>query len=363
MKNTEKAAPLYTILGSINKDSQLKIRVIPLTRAKQKDAVWIYPSGEGNKHIPVSDLNKITSNTNSIYFYQGYCHKSKITELSKRIKTMFAGETMVKETLKSVSAVKSKLSPATLPSVKEVIQKPAVVQKQTEPVVQEKIIPSVQVQEPIISASGKKMSKPDQADIQAVRSILSGNKKEFSVIYKRYYPIVLHKYSSSLKFNQELAEDLTADLFMKIYQLLGSYKENYTFNSWITRVANNHLLDYIRKQKLQTVSIDMGVSSERMNNEDAPSIAINVKEEGVLNPEDSILSEEKTEYVQAAIEGLDENCRSAIKMYFYEDKSYVEIAEIMKMPLGTLKNIIFRAKDKLKSAMKRDKNVLAVVLN
>jgi RNA polymerase sigma-70 factor (ECF subfamily) len=213
------------------------------------------------------------------------------------------------------------------------------------------------------SASGKKISKIDQDDINAVAAVLAGQKERYAVIYKRYYPIILQKFSSSLKFNKELAEDIAADLFTKVFQNLSGYKPKYTFNSWITRVAKNHLVDYVRKQKLDTVSLDAGVSSEKMRNEDSNSAVMEVKDDGVLNPEESILSQERNECIKNAVANLDDNCREVIKKLFYEDKSYVEIANEMNIPLGTLKSIVFRAKSKLKSMLEADKRALAVVMN
>jgi RNA polymerase sigma-70 factor (ECF subfamily) len=345
-KKATPAAPLYTVLGSVNKQSELKIRVIPLTRAKQKGSVWIYPAGDGNKSIPVVDLNKVNAcEEKSIYSYRGYCFKSRVNTLTQLIKSIHAGQTLVKVATKASAPV------IKVPAVKKLASAPVVIPKESKQPVA------------ITSASGKLMSKLDQADIDAVAAVLAGHKEKFELIYKRYYPIILQKFSSNLKFNKELAEDLTADLFVKVYNSLHKYTVKYTFNSWISRVAKNLLVDYVRKQKLDTVSMDAGASSERMRNDGEDSLRIEMRDNGILNPEESILSLEKEAYVKAAIELLDENCRKAITMLFYEDKSYVDIAEEMNMPLGTLKNIIFRAKIKLKAMMESDKKVLAVVMN
>jgi RNA polymerase sigma-70 factor (ECF subfamily) len=213
-----------------------------------------------------------------------------------------------------------------------------------------------------MSASGRVFSKSEQQDIQAVHDILAGQTQKFEVIYKHYYPIILQNYTLNLKFDKDLAEDLTADLFIKVFQSLNKYKIQYTFNSWITRVAKNFLIDYTRKLKLETVSMDAGASSEKMKNESSDSIKIDVCDEGE-NPEEVIMSAEKRSCLEAAMNKLDGNSREAINKYFFEEKSYIEIAEDMDMPLGTLKNIIFRAKLKLKNILEMDKKALAVVLD
>lgn len=210
------------------------------------------------------------------------------------------------------------------------------------------------------TVTGRSFSKNEQQDVDAVAAVLAGQKEKFAVIYKRYYPIILQSYSLKLKFDRALAEDIASELFVKIYQSLHKYKVQYTFNSWITRVAKNFLVDYIRKQKLETVSIDAGVSSDKMRNEDSDSVTLDIKDAG-FNPEEKITAEERSSCIINAINSLDANLREAVKKYYFEEKSYVEIAEEMGMPLGTLKSLIFRAKEKIKLALVANKQSLEVV--
>jgi RNA polymerase sigma-70 factor (ECF subfamily) len=329
-KNLKPVAPLYTVIGSINNDSVLNVRVIALTKAKEKDSIWSYPSTGGTKHVSASDLNKVLPemNPDSIYKYRGYCTNATISQLVEMVKSSHIG---------AGSQVAAEIIPVTVPA-------PAPVNK----VKSEKTV------------TGRTFSKNEQQDVDAVAAVLAGQKEKFAVIYKRYYPIILQSYSLKLKFDRALAEDIASELFVKIYQSLHKYKVQYTFNSWITRVANNFLVDYIRKQKLETVSIDAGVSSDKMRNEDSDSVTLDIKDAG-LNPEEKITAKERSSCIINAINSLDANLREAVKKYYFEEKSYVEIAEEMGMPLGTLKSLIFRAKEKIKLALVANKQSLEVV--
>lgn len=200
----------------------------------------------------------------------------------------------------------------------------------------------------------------DQADIDAVNAVLAGKKEKFAIIYKRYYAIILQKYSSRLKFNNDLAEDLTAEVFVRVFENMHKYQPHYTFNSWITRVSNNFLIDYVRKQKLETVSMNTGFASDKMKNDDIDFV-FDVRDEDSAAPDDHLIIGQRNEYMEKALSKLDEPYRAVVNKRFYEEKSYDEIAHEMGMTLGTVKSIIFRAKDKLKEIITADKVMLAAV--
>lgn len=204
----------------------------------------------------------------------------------------------------------------------------------------------------------------DQADIDAVNAVLAGKKEKFAIIYKRYYAIILQKYSSRLKFNNDLAEDLTAEVFVRVFENMHKYQPHYTFNSWITRVSNNFLIDYIRKQKrkknLETVSMNTGFASDKMKNDDIDFV-FDVRDEDYAAPDDNLILGQRTEYMEKALSQLDEQYRVVVNKRFYEEKSYDEIAHEIGMTLGAVKSIIFRAKDKLKDIITSDKVMLVAV--
>lgn len=336
-----KAAPLYSVYGTFNKAKKLNVRVISLTRAVKKGDVWVYPSTNGNKSVLVNNLNQVSFINN---IRVGYCLKSGINKLVAAVNASHAranaGESC------NIPSKKAEVINVNSSAKVRVPIKPKPVSNV-----------SIAVELPI----KKSFSAIDKADIEAVNAILSGHKEQFTVIYKRYYPIINFKYSSSLKFNKELADDLTADLFVKVYNNLDSYKPNFTFNSWITSVAKNLLIDYVRKPKLDTVSINQGVASEQMKNDDSAPILVDMRDES-FNPEEDIIFQQKSTILKEHVKNLDNTCREIITMLYFEEKSYSEIADETGLSLGSVKSIIFRAKAKLKSMISEDKSTLAALV-
>ncbi|HWY33550.1 MAG TPA: sigma-70 family RNA polymerase sigma factor [Nitrosopumilaceae archaeon] len=342
-KKTLKSAPLYLVLGTISKGTELNIRVMPLTRAVRKDKNWVYPSEGGNKTVPVKSLNQVE---NSIKGFKGYCLKSYIGKLVSSVKSLHAAP------VKKAKKIASVKTPA---SISVIIASPFM---STPAPVAVKVVAPVKLVSPV---TNKEYHQRDQEDIEAVNEILAGNKNKFAILYKRYYANINYKYSSSLRFNKELADDLTADLFVKVYENLHNYKPNYTFNSWITRVAKNFLIDYIRKPKLDTISIDAGISSEKMKNESAESMTIDVCDDSALTPEESFIASQKTELLQNVLNSIDSKCREVINLRFFDDKSYEEIAEQLEMSMNSVKSIIFRSKAKLKELVSANKVMMAAI--
>jgi len=368
MKNTGKIsaiklAPLYSLMGKVKND-KLNVRVFPLTKAMRKGKDWSYPSKSGakkisNDRIGIVDILNL-SGENIVFL--GYCLKSGINSLNKLIEVTFASSKeknykinkLVKPAKSSTVTPEKEVKPV----LKEVLTKPEEVLTVTEV---EQIIEEVATKEN--SVATKVFSKIDQEDINAVNEILSGKKEKFSVLYKRYYAIINYKYTSSLKFDKDLADDLTAELFVRVFEKLHQYKPTFTFNSWISRIASNFLIDYTRKKRLETISLSAGVSSEKMRNEGDEYSSFDVKDDGTLNPEEILITEQKKSLINKAVNKLGENCRIIMNKRFVEEKSYNEIAEELNIPLGTIKATIHRGKSELKSIIKANRNVFESVLS
>lgn len=359
MKNTGKtleikSAPLYSILGRV-RNEELNVRIIPLTRAKQKGDVWSYPADVGTKTIENKSIGtvQVCDFGNNNIVYNGFCTELGISKLFKLVKSTYNSH------FKSVSPIIKEVKVPVITKIEAVIAKIEVA-----PVV--KTISEIEViitkneNAPIVT---KVFSKRDQEDIDAVNAILSGKKEHFSILYKRYYAIINFKYSSSLKFNKDLADDLTADLFVKVYEKLHKYKPTFTFNSWISRFATNFLIDYTRKKSLNTISLDAGFSNEKMRNEDTEFAGSFDAKDNELNPEEILITGQKNVLVGNAINSLSDNCRITMEKRFLEEKSYNDIAIEMGVSVNTIKSNIFRSKAKLKTIVETNKNILESVLS
>lgn len=170
------------------------------------------------------------------------------------------------------------------------------------------------------------------------------------------YSELMSKYQKPLYFhvlkmvkNHEQVEDLVQEAFVKAFENLNSYNKNYAFSTWLYRITTNHTIDYLRKKKLKTVSMDEPIKTK----EGEMSMQISGKAE----TDRKIIKKQRSEIIKKAINDLPEKYRKVIEMRHLEELSYQEISENLDLPLGTVKAHIFRAREMLYKALKdkRDK--------
>lgn len=148
--------------------------------------------------------------------------------------------------------------------------------------------------------------------------------------------------------DRALAEDLAQEAFVRAFNAISSYKPSYKFSNWILKIANNHTIDHLRKKKLDTVSIDG--SPHASNSEEASRTRLVIASEDE-NPHEYVEHRELGGQIEQAIGTLREEYRTAILLRHVEGYAYEEIAEIMEVPLGTVKTYIHRARGELKEQL------------
>ena len=144
--------------------------------------------------------------------------------------------------------------------------------------------------------------------------------------------------------DRELAEDLAQEAFVRAFHNLRRYDPSYKFSSWLFKVAYNLTIDHLRKKRLDTVSIHGSPAAVTSELQEATSIVL---ESGDERPDEELDSRDIGSEIESAIAGLREEYRSAILLRHVEGRSYEEIAEIMDVPLGTVKTYIHRARKEL----------------
>lgn len=174
----------------------------------------------------------------------------------------------------------------------------------------------------------------ERTDYDLVRECMEGNTESFSDLVSRYKKLVYSVVCKFAKDNEE-AEDLSQEVFIKIYKSLGRYSPEFRFSTWTVKVATNICLDFARKKKLNYVSIDEFENTVGDDN----------------SPEDMLLQKEKVLNVRAAIDSLPEIYRTPIVLYHHKGMSYKEIAEALGKPVSIVKNRIFRARNTLKESL------------
>ncbi|WP_103664794.1 RNA polymerase sigma factor [Gracilimonas amylolytica] len=195
----------------------------------------------------------------------------------------------------------------------------------------------------------KNASASSLEDDALVSEALAGREDSYSKLVDKYQKPLYFHIRKMIK-EVELVDDLVQEVFMKAFHNLNSYSNEYAFSTWIYRIATNHTIDYLRKKKLQTLSIDQPYKTKDGDME------IQLPDES-FSTDEPVMKKERKAIVQEAIDDLPEKYRLVIEMRHMEEKSYQEIAEILDLPLGTVKAHIFRARELLYKALidKRDK--------
>jgi RNA polymerase sigma factor (sigma-70 family) len=183
-----------------------------------------------------------------------------------------------------------------------------------------------------------------QEDKRLIEQALQGNEKAFESLLKKYRNLV---FSIMLKMvrNKQEAEDLTQEAFMKAFSSLSTFNDEFAFSTWLMKIASNNCIDFLRKRKLKTYSIH-----EPINYKDE-KIEIDIPDHDA-GPERILIQGERSRMIEEAINELPERYRYVVILRHKEEKSYEEIAEIMNLPLGTVKAQIFRAREILNKKLK-----------
>ena len=172
-------------------------------------------------------------------------------------------------------------------------------------------------------------------DIWYIERVLKGDTQCFSHLVDKYKDIV---YSIALKVlrNNEDAEEMAQESFIKAYKSLNTFKGTAKFSTWLYRITYNNCISEVRKKKLKFVSTDdiqISDEPEEMNFDDIPE-------------------ENRAKYVKAALDKLPEEEYTIILLYYFEDKSVEEIGQITKLSESNVKVKLFRARKKLNSILK-----------
>lgn len=145
--------------------------------------------------------------------------------------------------------------------------------------------------------------------------------------------------------DREKSEDLAQETFIKVLNALDRYDPAFKFSSWIFKIAHNTALDHLRKKEPQTLSLHGSPNAETAAEIEASTLDPVSTEE---NPEEFTASRELGGHIEAAVAKLRPEYRTAIVLCHVEGRPYEEIAEIMAVPLGTVKTYIHRARHELK---------------
>jgi RNA polymerase sigma-70 factor, ECF subfamily len=180
-------------------------------------------------------------------------------------------------------------------------------------------------------------------DQQVVRLARDGSERAYRELIGRYQRPVFSLIYRLVR-DREKAEDLAQDTFIKVLNAIDRYNPEFKFSSWIFKIAHNTSLDHLRRKTPETLSLD---GSPHARTESEIEASVITPESGDANPEQFTLNRELGSQIEGAMGTLRAEYRTAIVLCHVEGRPYEEIAEIMDVPLGTVKTYIHRGRKEL----------------
>jgi RNA polymerase sigma-70 factor (ECF subfamily) len=177
-----------------------------------------------------------------------------------------------------------------------------------------------------------------------IEKALAGDQEAFTQLLKRHKRLA-YQLAVGIVKNPTLADDLVQESFIKAFAALDRYNPQYAFTTWLCKIVTNHCLDHLRRKKIQACSLDEPI--EGRGGPIRREIA-----DWSRNPEWLLLRKQRTLSIDQAIDSLPDRYRRVIVLRHKEDRSYEDIADILNIPLGTVKAQIFRARELLKKKLK-----------
>jgi RNA polymerase sigma-70 factor, ECF subfamily len=178
-----------------------------------------------------------------------------------------------------------------------------------------------------------------QADAQLVERVQAGDQQAFNLLVTKYQRRVIRLVSRLVRDPAEV-EDITQEAFIKAYRALPNFRGESAFYTWLYRIAVNTAKNYLAAQGRRPYTVSEFQSSEDGEFFDASDVV-----EDNNTPESALQTREIAETVNAAIQALPADLRTAITLREIEGLSYEEIAQAMNCPIGTVRSRIFRARD------------------
>jgi RNA polymerase sigma-70 factor (ECF subfamily) len=181
-------------------------------------------------------------------------------------------------------------------------------------------------------------------DQEVVRHAVIGREAAYRELIRRYQRPVFSLVFRMVR-DRELAEDLAQETFIKVLNAIDSYRPEYKFSSWIFKIANNAAIDHLRRRNLDTLSLDGSPHAETAEAIEATTLQIGSDAE---SPLEEVANRELGGQIEEAIARLRPEYRSCILLRHVDGRPYEEIAEILDLPLGTVKTYIHRARNELR---------------
>jgi len=172
----------------------------------------------------------------------------------------------------------------------------------------------------------------------------------YAELMERYKKPVYHTILKMVR-NIDDAEDLTIEAFAKAFRNLDGFKKDYTFSTWLFRIATNNAIDFIRKRKLKTFSLN----SSFTNDSGREAVSLDAPDKN-LTPDQETIKDQKIKLVRIFVDKLPPKYQRLVKLRYFDEFSYEEIAKELNVPLGTVKAQLHRARELMYELIKNKKS-------
>jgi RNA polymerase sigma-70 factor (ECF subfamily) len=194
------------------------------------------------------------------------------------------------------------------------------------------------------------LAAPDYAELddrELATLAAKGREAAFRELLARYERPVFSLIYRMVR-DRTQAEDIAQEAFVRAFHAIGTYKTSYKFSNWILKIANNHTIDHLRKRRLDTVSIHGSPHATTPEEASHTELVVASTDE---NPHEYLEHKELGGQIERAIGALRSEYRTAVLLRHVEGYAYEEIAEIMDVPLGTVKTYLHRARAELRASL------------
>lgn len=192
---------------------------------------------------------------------------------------------------------------------------------------------------PAIDPKEERKRESRAEDSNLIHRALAGNDQAYKRLMQKYHDAIFNFIYKMVRDRQQV-EDLTQEAFIKAFASLKNFNDEFAFSTWLYKIATNNSIDFIRKRKLQLYSIDKPIESKDSD------YAFELPDD-TYEADKDLISGQRTKLLNEAIAKLPEKYRLVIQLRHVEERSYEEIAESLKLPIGTVKAHIFRAREML----------------
>jgi len=146
--------------------------------------------------------------------------------------------------------------------------------------------------------------------------------------------------------NTDDADDLTIEAFGKAFKNLKQYTPDYAFSTWLFKIATNNCIDFIRRKKKYTFSLDKTIETDS-----GSDVTMSIPSQ-TLDPEERFIVKQKIFLMREVVEKLKPRYKRLVELRYFKEFSYEEIADELDLPLGTVKAQLFRAREFLYNILK-----------